>query len=961
LRVAKSILLSLSVLAGALPIRAGEGPEAAAGDPLAWAQENLNAGRYRDAADQLRKALASAKEGSGEWAGISLQLARVLRIVGEYEDGVKLCDGVLAREAGNTAAGCLRGELLAEVGRYEEALNLYDALIQAHPQFQRAWALRKRVAAVLGKKDVVKDATDHFFELFNSNAERYHKGDVEDAMEPAYVGIGIQDENPKDAFEVGFMLAEGLLEKRGQREPEALVWSAQLAFEKYAFDFAAKRFQAALKMRPKLPDALTGLAQVLITVRHDLKTAEPMLREALQINPRHIEARLTLAMLHIQDDEMEDARKHIDAALAVNPNHLDALAMLAFYHRDLKQKDLEQAVERRVFGINPTHADYYCSVGQLMESKRVFHDAASYYRKAIALDPTYWRGYYALGMNTSRQGAHGEEEGKQLLLKAFEMNRFNLWASNMVKALDKIIGDGQQQVAPVYAASQTDNFTVKFHTKESALIRPYLEEWAEGARASQVKLFGFEPQGPLTIEVLFSFQDQAARTVGVPNLGALGVCFGKLCTLVSPREGRGGHPPFNWRRVLEHEFAHVMALQLSDFRVPRWYTEGISVYIEDDSRLNTDQMMVNALAKGQLKPIEKINEYFKGNMLMAYVHGRFIIEYIDKTFGFEAHNKALRLFAQGRKVESVLPEVTGKTMAELNAAQLEYVRNFYSRVRLLPSYDQVEMAKLESAASAPDAPAQSLAELARAYLRQRGGMPRAEALAQKALDKDPQCADAHTVLGQVSFSRKDFSLAKGFFEKATQLAPDRSFSSWQQLGVIYKKEGRTSKAIAALEQARRLYPRYEGENNPHYLLPDLYLDLDPPQTDKALGVWRDALRANTSDAQAAKEGLKLALKLKDHAAALQFAQAVFEVDPYDPDTHRKAAGLFEEAKDLARAAREYAATTSLDEKDVESWVGLGRVELARGNRDAAAKAVEAALEIDATYEKARELRKQLGL
>jgi tetratricopeptide (TPR) repeat protein len=529
----------------------------------------------------------------------------------------------------------------------------------------------------------------------------------------------------------------------------------------------------------------------------------------------------------------------------------------------------------------------------------------------------------------------------------------------MIKALDKIIGDKEQEVLPEYTQSSTKDFTLKFHSKEAEIIRPYLEEWAEAAYARQSKLFQFQPKGPLSIEVCFSSRDQAARTVGVPNLGALGVCFGRLCTLVSPREGKGH--PFNWRRVLEHEFGHVMALQLSEFRVPRWYTEGMSTYLEDDSRLETDQMMVDAIAKGGIKPLEKMNEYFKGNMLMAYVHGRYIVEYIAKTFGWEAHLKALKLFAEGKKVEEVLPAVTGKSLADLNVGQITYLRDFYRRVPILPNLDAADLAKLEAEAAAPEATAETLARLARAQLRSRGGASRAEASADKALERDPKCADALTVLGLVAFGRKDFNAAKGFFEKSVQIAPDAGFSAWQHLGVLYKKEGRTSKAIAALEKARQVFPRYNGENNPHYLLPELYLDQEPPLDQRALAVWKDAVSANTTDSQAAKEGMKLAMKLKDWAAAGEFALAFFEIDPYDVEMHRRAGQVFEEVKDFARAAREYHVATALDEKDVDSWVGLGRMEKARGDREAAVKAVRAALEIDATHEGARALRKELGM
>ena len=73
--------------------------------------------------------------------------------------------------------------------------------------------------------------------------------------------------------------------------------------------------------------------------------------------------------------------------------------------------------------------------------------------------------------------------------------------------------------------------------------------------------------------------DFAVRTLGLPGMvGALGACFGRVVTLDSPRRGRPG--TFNWAATLWHELAHVITLQMSGNRLPRWLTEGISMFEE---------------------------------------------------------------------------------------------------------------------------------------------------------------------------------------------------------------------------------------------------------------------------------------------------------------------------------------------------------------------------------------------
>src|SRR5881396_3872769 len=41
---------------------------------------------------------------------------------------------------------------------------------------------------------------------------------------------------------------------------------------------------------------------------------------------------------------------------------------------------------------------------------------------------------------------------------------------------------------------------------------------------------------------------------------------------------------FNWGSTLWHEFMHVISLQMTEYRIPRWFSEGLSVYEERKAR-----------------------------------------------------------------------------------------------------------------------------------------------------------------------------------------------------------------------------------------------------------------------------------------------------------------------------------------------------------------------------------------
>src|SRR5690606_33620335 len=88
--------------------------------------------------------------------------------------------------------------------------------------------------------------------------------------------------------------------------------------------------------------------------------------------------------------------------------------------------------------------------------------------------------------------------------------------------------------------------------------------------------YGLALDTPVTVEIYPDPKDFAVRTFGMPDYaGYLGVCFGSVITANSPASETA-----NWESVMWHEFCHVVTLTLTANRMPRWLSEGISVYEE---------------------------------------------------------------------------------------------------------------------------------------------------------------------------------------------------------------------------------------------------------------------------------------------------------------------------------------------------------------------------------------------
>ena len=120
------------------------------------------------------------------------------------------------------------------------------------------------------------------------------------------------------------------------------------------------------------------------------------------------------------------------------------------------------------------------------------------------------------------------------------------------------------------------------HKDEAPVLQDYALALAQQALATLSKRYSSRRKGPILIEMFPKHDDFAVRNVGLPGMiGALGACFGRVVTLDSPRARPG---EFQWEATLWHELAHVITLQMSKQRVPRWLTEGISVYEETLAR-----------------------------------------------------------------------------------------------------------------------------------------------------------------------------------------------------------------------------------------------------------------------------------------------------------------------------------------------------------------------------------------
>src|SRR5262249_22093371 len=290
---------------------------------------------------------------------------------------------------------------------------------------------------------------------------------------------------------------------------------------------------------------------------------------------------------------------------------------------------------------------------------------------------------------------------------------------------------------------------------EKAVLARYLEPTMERAFADMVKRYGFVPRTPVTLELYADRNDYGIRTVGLPDIAALGVCFGQVITAMSPANG-----DINWGMVLWHELGHVFAIQLSNSRVPRWFTEGLSEYetliARPDWRRENDADLYGAVASGTLVSIGDLNSEFMqpdaGAVVVAYYQAAVTIEYLVATYGFPKIVDALKLSAPGRETPDVLQAITGKTIAQLDADFRKYLDIRlapYAGTFKLPTRGFDDVTKLEIAADAAPKDARARAHVALGYYY-AGEADKASDAAKAALALDAKQPIARYILAEVA-------------------------------------------------------------------------------------------------------------------------------------------------------------------------------------------------------------------
>jgi len=720
---------------------------------------------------------------------------------GKYVECLDAASAAVDRRSYGEEWPILKATAETQLGHYLQAAQTLEAGIARY-----SWSVRLRMlayenATTLGDTDRAQLMIQELEQVASAAPWRYTDADDLVALGKAAIVIGV---DPKDVLE-GFY---GRAQRNYKSRPDGFLAAGQLAIDKGDLALASETLRPAAEQFPDNPEICFALATSIQAVEPE-KAAE-LWEHTLTVNPNFAPTQLHLAKKQIDAEDYAAATETISEVHRINPWHPEGHALQAVIHH-LKNDPIAEAVSHsRAIAFSPQSPAIDYLIGERLSRKYRFREGAAFQQMALQTDPAFLPAKTQLAQDLLRLGE--DERGWKLADEAQKQDKYDTTLFNLMQLkndLDK------------FATRTTDQFVIRMRASESAVYGDRVEELLTAAMAELSKKYGYTPSEKVVVEIFDRPDDFAVRTFGLPDVaGFLGVCFGKLVTANSPASQREN--PNNWESVLWHEFCHVITLQMTDNKIPRWLSEGISVYEERQKDDRWGQHMSPVfrvrVQRGNVTPVSQLSSAFLNaksgdDLNFAYYESSMVVEFIVQEHGFDALKAILNDLKTGLTINDALARHTGG-LAELDAAFEDYLKsvadNFAKGVR----FD----------ASSEDG---------------------AEPIQDVEGQEDP-----------------------------------KNYTAGLKLAVRYVRAGETDRAIEKLQQLIELFPDDRSPNGARPLLAQIYERQN--KTALQMDVLAEHLQYSGDDLESAMKLLALQVKAELWPEAASTGELVAAIDPLQP-------------------------------------------------------------------------------
>ena len=434
-------------------------------------------------------------------------------------------------------------------------------------------------------------------------------------------------------------------------------------------------YREVLDEDPTNAFALLGAARVLVGGFEDAANnyLEPLMIGAVPDNGAMIGALLLVARVSLESGDYDEAEDALDQAADLIADEgwppLEVYALRAAL--DLLNDTDRSRWTEQALAYNPNFGGIYATPAHFYVITRRYREAIDLYQKAVDIEPELASAHENMGINLLRDNQ--VTRARMHLERAYQLDPFSPRSVNSLRLLDSFSNFRLIDDPPTIEGDVP--IILRLHKDEADVIAPYAIELTRESIEVFTKRYGFALREPVIIEMYPDHEDFAVRTAGMPGLGILGATFGYLLAMDSP----SGRPPdqFQWGSVLWHELAHVFTLKATDHLVPRWYSEGISVFEEWRSGPNPGvripMSVYTAMREDRFLPVADLDNGFMrpsypGQVIVSYMQAGLVCDFIDRQHGEHKLREMLEAFRDGQGTEAALRAVFGMDPGEFDQA-----------------------------------------------------------------------------------------------------------------------------------------------------------------------------------------------------------------------------------------------------------------------------------------------------
>jgi tetratricopeptide (TPR) repeat protein len=465
--------------------------------------------------------------------------------------------------------------------------------------------------------------------------------------------------------------------------------------------------QEALALDPEYVPAIINLAQ--IAAGRFEGQAREWVDDALAVDPDAISAHLLLARMELEVGNIDAAEVSLDRALSLTeqrggpPVEVYALKASADLLRDVPDSPWIQ----RALDYNPGYGEAYATPAYFFVITRRYREAIEYYELAVEIEPDLYTAHTELGVNLLRENRI--DEAYDHLVTSYNLFGYDQKTPNTLKLIDSFknftVNLYNRDTDPPGAA---EGVILRLHQDETAVLTPYVLDLINKSIATFSERYAFTPAEPVIAELYPVPSDFSVRTAGLPGIGLLGVTFGYLVAMNSPPRGLSGE--FHWGTTLWHEMAHIFTLEATDHLVPRWFSEGVSVYEEWSTGplpgRHIPSHVLQAMSEDKFLPVAELDEGFirpvyENQVIVSYMQAGLICEFIAQSFGQSALIAMLDRFRQGDETAAAIEAALGIPSTEFDEQFAVHIEaEFGAALANLDDWIQAQQEMLEYVNSA---------------------------------------------------------------------------------------------------------------------------------------------------------------------------------------------------------------------------------------------------------------------